>query len=162
MRDTRYMERETLIGALKALSDLTRLSIFEALMDGVHCNCEIAERLGLSLSLISHHLHVLQQVDLISGQRADEVDDTDNIRNYAKNLVEAWNSATCEGSATIQGLTTFYRLGDAVEGVHEEEISFDLSASKVRAFPSVTGIRYLPQEQKTIIRFGLFGREDLI
>lgn len=72
MRDTRCMERETLIGALKALSDLTRLSIFEALMEGIHCNCEIAERLGLSLSLISHHLHVLQQVDLISGQRADE------------------------------------------------------------------------------------------
>jgi ArsR family transcriptional regulator len=54
---------------LKALSDPTRLSIFDMLMEGVQCNCEIAERLDLSLSLISHHLGVLRQVGLVEGER---------------------------------------------------------------------------------------------
>jgi len=66
------MERDTLVRMVKALSDPTRLSIFDVLMEGTHCNCEIADRLGLSLSLISHHLHVLQQVGLIKGERSDE------------------------------------------------------------------------------------------
>jgi len=63
------MKREALIGTLKALSDSTRLSIFDMLMEGVQCNCEIAERLGLSLSLISHHLRILRQVGLIQSER---------------------------------------------------------------------------------------------
>jgi ArsR family transcriptional regulator len=60
---------EGLARRLKALSDPTRLCIFDMLMEGVQCNCEIAERLGLSLSLISHHLRVLRQVGLVESQR---------------------------------------------------------------------------------------------
>ena len=63
------MKIQTLTGMLKALSEPTRLSIFDMLMEGVQCNCEIAERLGLSLSLISHHLHVLRQVGLVQSER---------------------------------------------------------------------------------------------
>jgi len=54
---------------LKVLSVPTRLSIFDMLMEGVQCNCEIAERLGLSLSLISHHLQILHQVGLVQRER---------------------------------------------------------------------------------------------
>ena len=54
---------------LKALADPSRLSIFNMLMEGVQCNCEIAERLGFSLSLISHHLRVLHEVDLVQSER---------------------------------------------------------------------------------------------
>ncbi|MEE8389863.1 MAG: metalloregulator ArsR/SmtB family transcription factor, partial [Anaerolineae bacterium] len=57
---------------LKALSDPTRLSVFDMLMEGVQCNCEIAERLGLSLSLISHHLRILRQVGLVQSERDPE------------------------------------------------------------------------------------------
>jgi len=63
------MERETLISTLKTLSDPTRLSIFDLLMEGIQCNCEIAERLGLSLSLVSHHLRALREVGLVRGER---------------------------------------------------------------------------------------------
>jgi ArsR family transcriptional regulator len=63
------MDKETLAKTLKALSDPTRLSIFDMLMEGVQCNCEIAERLGLSLSLISHHLRILRQVGLVQSER---------------------------------------------------------------------------------------------
>lgn len=60
---------EDLARQIKALSHPTRLCIFDMLMEGVQCNCEIAERLGLSLSLISHHLRVLRQVGLVESQR---------------------------------------------------------------------------------------------
>ena len=63
------MERQALIRMLKALGEPTRLGIFDMLMEGVQCNCEIAERLGLSLSLISHHLRVLREVGLVQSER---------------------------------------------------------------------------------------------
>lgn len=61
-----------LAGLLKVLSDPTRLAIFDVLMDGVQCNCEIAERLGISLSLISHHLSVLRKAGLVESERDPE------------------------------------------------------------------------------------------
>jgi len=65
-------ELQGLAKTLKALSDPTRLSIFDVLMEGVHCNCELAERLGLSLSLISHHLRILRESGLVQGERDPE------------------------------------------------------------------------------------------
>jgi ArsR family transcriptional regulator, arsenate/arsenite/antimonite-responsive transcriptional repressor len=75
MRDaaTVYSGNNTDTAALaamfKALSDPTRLRIFDLLMEGVQCNCEIAERLDLSLSLISHHLRILREVGLVNTER---------------------------------------------------------------------------------------------
>lgn len=68
-RDVREVAR-----CLKALSDPTRLQIFDLLTEGTHCNCEIARELGLSLNLISHHLRMLREAGLVEGTRdpADE------------------------------------------------------------------------------------------
>jgi len=63
------MKRHSLAKTLKALSDPTRLRIFDMLMGGKHCNCEISEQLDLSLSLVSHHLRILREVGLVQGQR---------------------------------------------------------------------------------------------
>ena len=63
------MKRQSLAKILKALSDPTRLRIFDMLTEGVHCNCEISEQLDLSLSLVSHHLRILREVGLVQGQR---------------------------------------------------------------------------------------------
>jgi len=63
------VKRAELCQALKALGDPTRLAIFDLLMEGVQCNCEIAERLDLSLSLVSHHLRTLQRVGLVESER---------------------------------------------------------------------------------------------
>jgi len=63
------MDKQTLAQTLKALSNSTRLNIFDMLMEGVQCNCEIAERLGLSLSLISHHVRILRRVGLVQSER---------------------------------------------------------------------------------------------
>ena len=72
MTDHLVTKLEGLANTLKALSDPTRLSVFDVLMEGVQCNCEIAERLGLSLSLISHHLRVLRECGLVEGERDPE------------------------------------------------------------------------------------------
>jgi ArsR family transcriptional regulator len=63
------LPEEELAGMLKALADPSRLSIFNMLMEGVQCSCEISERLGFSLSLISHHLRVLKEVGLVNSER---------------------------------------------------------------------------------------------
>ncbi len=61
-----------LAATLKSLADPTRLTIFNVLMEGVQCNCEIAERLNLSLSLISHHLRVLREAGLVESIRDEQ------------------------------------------------------------------------------------------
>jgi ArsR family transcriptional regulator len=66
------LDQEELARVLKALADPSRLCILNILMEGVQCNCEIAERLGFSLSLISHHLRVLHNVGLVQGERDDQ------------------------------------------------------------------------------------------
>ena len=64
-----HMEVPDLPETLRALGDPTRLRIFDMLMEGVQCNCEIASRLGASLSLVSHHLHVLRRAGLVRWER---------------------------------------------------------------------------------------------
>lgn len=58
---------------LKVLADPTRLLIFDLLMQGVQCNCELGESLEIAPNLISHHLRVLRRAHLIQAER-DPVD----------------------------------------------------------------------------------------
>lgn len=58
---------------LKILADPTRLRIFNLLMQGVQCNCELGDQLQLPRNLISHHLNVLRQAGLVALER-DAVD----------------------------------------------------------------------------------------
>ena len=58
---------------LQVLGDPTRLSIFNLLMQGVQCNCEIGGNLKLPINLISHHLKVLRDAGLVDAER-DPVD----------------------------------------------------------------------------------------
>jgi ArsR family transcriptional regulator len=60
---------ETLAPVLRALGQPKRLAILDLLMEGVQCNCEISARLGLSLSLISHHVRVLEEAGLVRAER---------------------------------------------------------------------------------------------
>lgn len=62
------LSRERLVALFKALADPRRLRVLDALMDGVQCNCEIAERLGVSLSLVSYHLRILAEAGLVCGE----------------------------------------------------------------------------------------------
>ncbi|GAB4475694.1 MAG: hypothetical protein Kow0088_12800 [Anaerolineales bacterium] len=54
---------------LKVLGEPKRMRIFNLLMEGVQCNCELGERLGMPANLISHHLAVLRQAGLVDAER---------------------------------------------------------------------------------------------
>ena len=66
-------ETRELADTLKVLSDSNRLMIFDLLMQGVQCNCEIGGNLKLPMNLISHHLKVLRDAGLVDAER-DAVD----------------------------------------------------------------------------------------
>lgn len=69
MGDAKQPGGTELARVLRALSDPTRLAIFERLMRGVQCNCEIGNDLDLPMNLISHHLKVLRRVGLVNAER---------------------------------------------------------------------------------------------
>src|SRR5512136_2391388 len=58
---------------LKVLAEPNRLLIFNLLMEGVQCNCELGDALQMAPNLISHHLSVLRQAGLVDIER-DAVD----------------------------------------------------------------------------------------
>ncbi|MEW5938636.1 MAG: metalloregulator ArsR/SmtB family transcription factor, partial [Chloroflexota bacterium] len=64
---------EHLVERLKALAEPKRLLIFNLLMGGVQCNCELGDSLQMSPNLISHHLSKLRAVGLVDVER-DAVD----------------------------------------------------------------------------------------
>lgn len=51
------------------LADSTRLKIIATLMDGEVCVCDIAERLGLRQSTVSHQLRLLRNLRLVSHRK---------------------------------------------------------------------------------------------
>lgn len=62
---------DVLAGKLKALADPTRLRMLDLLVrrDAPLCVCEITERFPLHQPTISHHLRILRQAGLISGEK---------------------------------------------------------------------------------------------
>jgi DNA-binding transcriptional ArsR family regulator len=66
------METERMARRLEALGNATRLDIFRLLVkaepDGLSVG-EVQRALGLPASTLSHHIHRLMQVDLVSQER---------------------------------------------------------------------------------------------
>lgn len=58
-----------ILSALQALADGNRLRIVEVLRRGERCVCEIQEAVGLSQSLLSHHLRALREAGLVRDRR---------------------------------------------------------------------------------------------
>jgi len=65
--DKQRLEETTSV--LKVLSDPNRLRIFDLLMQGDSCNCELNEKLDLPANLLSHHLRVLREAGLVRSRR---------------------------------------------------------------------------------------------
>jgi ArsR family transcriptional regulator len=64
---------EMLADWLKVLAEPKRLLIFNLLMEGVQCNCELGDYLDMPPNLISHHLSKLRAAGLVDAER-DPVD----------------------------------------------------------------------------------------
>ena len=54
---------------LKLLSDYNRLKIFALLAQGERCVCDIEREVNLAQNLVSHHLRVLREAELIKARR---------------------------------------------------------------------------------------------
>ncbi|HMB25421.1 MAG TPA: metalloregulator ArsR/SmtB family transcription factor [Anaerolineales bacterium] len=67
------MNLETLANQLKVLAEPNRLLIFNLLIEGVQCNCELGDFLQMPPNLISHHLSKLRAAGLVDAER-DPVD----------------------------------------------------------------------------------------
>lgn len=61
--------QEKLLNYIKILSDKNRYNIVLNLMRGEECVCVLAEKLGLEQTLVSHHLEVLREVDLVQDRK---------------------------------------------------------------------------------------------
>jgi DNA-binding transcriptional ArsR family regulator len=66
-------QQEKLVELFKALGSVTRYEIFKHLMTGSQCNCGLSEILDIPLNLVSHHVHILLDLGLITARR-DEHD----------------------------------------------------------------------------------------
>jgi len=82
---------EEVVAMLKALADPNRLRIFDLLMQGDSCNCELKEKLGLPPNLLSHHLRVLREAGLVHS-RHDAVDARWIYYAVDKRAVASWHS----------------------------------------------------------------------
>jgi len=54
---------------MKALSDETRLKIFDMLSQGELCACKILEAFQITQPTLSYHMKILQDCGLVSGRR---------------------------------------------------------------------------------------------
>ncbi|MGZ8571208.1 MAG: ArsR/SmtB family transcription factor [Actinomycetota bacterium] len=53
---------------MKVLSEPNRLLLLEMLMQGVQCNCDLGQTLGMAPNLVSHHLGVLRRAGLVRAE----------------------------------------------------------------------------------------------
>jgi ArsR family transcriptional regulator, arsenate/arsenite/antimonite-responsive transcriptional repressor len=76
----------------KVFSEPKRLLIFDLLMQGVQCNCELGETLNMAPNLISHHLSILRKAGLVEVER-DPVDSRWIYYSINENTLEELNLA---------------------------------------------------------------------
>ena len=63
---------EQLSKILKILSEPNRLALFNQIMSGVQCNCELGDSLSMAPNLVSHHLSVLCESGLVTSKRDED------------------------------------------------------------------------------------------
>jgi ArsR family transcriptional regulator len=85
------MEHEDLVRVSKALSDPTRLRIYEEISASKEMFCkQIVEKYGLTPGTISHHLKILADTNLIATRREGQFmylkSRPQTIRSYARAL----------------------------------------------------------------------------
>lgn len=63
------MDDSTFVEQCKALGDPVRWAIVQELQGGTRCACVLAQVTAVSATLLSHHLKVLREAGLITGER---------------------------------------------------------------------------------------------
>ncbi len=70
MKACQLLTRARMAQVCKALGDETRLRVLELLSGGERCVCELQADLGIAQPLLSFHLKVLRDADLVADRRA--------------------------------------------------------------------------------------------
>ena len=83
---------DALAERLKVIAEPKRLLIFNLLMEGVQCNCELGDFLQMPPNLISHHLSKLRAAGLVDVER-DAVDSRWIYYSVNRAALEELNSA---------------------------------------------------------------------
>lgn len=94
-KDNHDLDEETLFvvsQTFKALSDPTRIRILNLLLSGEHAVKEIAEKLNLSQSSVSHQLRFLKNLRLVKYRRDGRTlyysEDDEHVMNLLKQAIE--------------------------------------------------------------------------
>lgn len=64
-----YKDISSLSSILKLVGDDSRLKILCILRQGEHCVCEVIKHLGLSQTLVSHHLKDLKEAGIVIDRK---------------------------------------------------------------------------------------------
>ena len=88
-----HLDQKELAKISKALSDLTRLRIFEGLSSRKEMYCgQVVEKCGLTPGTISHHLKILADANLIETRREGQFiymrSRPETIRDYGRALAK--------------------------------------------------------------------------
>jgi ArsR family transcriptional regulator len=88
-----------MLESLKALGDLHRQNILRLLADREMGACEIIQAIGLSQPAIAHHLKILKQAGLISGEKEGKIVfynlNKDGLKELLKQIDGFLNDLSC-------------------------------------------------------------------
>lgn len=86
----------------KALAEKNRLLILDMLSCGELCACDIIEGLELTQPTISHHMKILQQVELVNGRKEGKwmhysinKEKIDQISDYIQHITNYKEDCIC-------------------------------------------------------------------
>lgn len=88
---------------LELMADPTRRRIFQLIMRGEVCNCELAEELDLPQNLVSHHLRKLRRAGLVQEHRDRHDGRWIHFTVDPQALKTAWGALTADLSPTRLG-----------------------------------------------------------
>ncbi len=64
--------RQKVVEFLKVVAEENRLKIIEFLQKKDHCVCEISQYFNLPQNLVSHHLKVMKNINLLTSKRVGQ------------------------------------------------------------------------------------------
>lgn len=87
---------------LKVISNPIRYGILKMLNDRWMCVCLISEALEIDQTLVSHHIRILKELDLLEERKEGKLrfyrTNKEKLREYLEKVLEDFNHGTSKGS----------------------------------------------------------------
>ena len=95
---------------MKALSDATRINIFEMLAEGELCACKILEAFQITQPTLSYHMKILCESGLVSGRKdgvwmkySIQADSLAMVKEFYEGIGENLKTQNkCTGKCTVK------------------------------------------------------------